>query len=384
MAYFPHLPSTPTRPLLCMAAAARRVQVGGLLCKGGAASPNFDMASLAPMLKDALADGAEGLAAALDGLLGGVLGSPDLLEVGGLAWCGGGWRDGWMGVGLQLRNPCQCQRGRRALLGTPWLHVSSQSPLDPFPTALPPPVILQNLVGGIKNGTLGWGSALDELLASLLASPAGNSVADGVSDLLNQLADWLNTPVGGGGGGGGGSGGDDDKPAGGDADKPAGDDKEPSGDVLGLGSLVEDILGAIGLGGQGIGNDGGIADGLNGIVDTITGLIGGLTGGAAGNPSGAAPGDLLNQLVATLTGGADSPLAGVDLTNLLPVLSAVVKDDAARAQLPALIGLLTNKGGQPDLAALGPVLAAITKDPEASKQLPTLLDLVSKLGINLG
>jgi len=73
------------------------------------------------------------------------------------------------------------------------------------------------------------------------------------------------------------------------------------------------------------------------------------------------------------------------LANLLPVLSAVVKDDAARAQLPDLVALLTSKGGQqPDLAALGPVLAAITKDPEAAKQLPTLLDLVSKLGINLG
>jgi hypothetical protein len=237
-------------------------------------------------------------------------------------------------------------------------------------------MLLQNLVGGITNGTLDWSSALDELLAAMLASPAGNTVADGLGDLLNQLGDWLNTtPVGGGG--------DGDKPAGGNTDKPAGGGKEPAGDVLGLGSLVNDILGALGLGGEGGGADGSIAEGQDGIVNTITGLIGGLTGGAAGNPSGAAPGDLLNQLVATLTGGADSPLAGVDLTNLLPVLSAVIKDDAARAQLPALIGLLT-QGGQPDLAALGPVLAAITKDPEAAKQLPTLLDLISKLGINMG
>ena len=59
-----------------------------MLCKDGAASPDFNIASLAPMIKDALANGAEGLVAALDGLLGGMLGSPDLLEVGGLAWWG--------------------------------------------------------------------------------------------------------------------------------------------------------------------------------------------------------------------------------------------------------------------------------------------------------
>lgn len=55
-------------------------------------------------------------------------------------------------------------------------------------------------MAGLANGSLTdgeqLGAALDQLLTTLLTSPAGNQVAGWLSDLLDKASTWLHTPIG--------------------------------------------------------------------------------------------------------------------------------------------------------------------------------------------
>lgn len=329
-------------------------QLAARLCDGSAASSSLSLGDLAPALEEAFKGGVAGLAAQADSLLG---------------------TDGAL-AGL----------ARAAANGT----LSSPQQLGP---------------------------ALDGALEKLLTSPAGDTAAGWVSDALSELAAWLDTPIGGGGG----SGDNEAKPepepeaepeAGASGPASGGEDTEEEeeeqggggdsgfgdfGDVLG--GLVKDLIGSVsdaagGLFGLGQSGEGGSEEGAGGgdAADNPLAAVGGIVqslvdafdGGEDG--SSATPGDLLNQLVGAVGGAlgknTTAALQDVDITALVPVLTAVLRDPAARGELPALVSSLVG-GGSPSMQDLGPIISAVLNDKEAAKAIPSLLALMNGLGVPL-
>lgn len=337
-------------------------QLAGRLCDGSAASSSLSLASLAPMLEEAFKGGVAGLAVQADALLG---------------------TDGALS-----------ELARAAANGT----VSSPQQLGP---------------------------ALDAALEKLLTSPAGDTAAGWVSDALSELSDWLNKPIGGGSGeaeakpeaeaeakpetgaSGPASGGDDENE---EESSGGGDDLGGLGDFGDiLGGLFSDLIGSVGdasdslfgLGGliQGSGGEDSGAKGtgegtddsdaaadnpLAAVGGIVQSLVDAFDGGEDG--SDATPGDLLNQLIGAVGGAlgknTTAALKDVDLTALIPVFTAVLRDPAARAELPALVGSLVG-GGTPSMQDLGPIISAVLSDPEAAKAIPSLLALMNGLGVPL-
>lgn len=187
--------------------------------------------------------------------------------------------------------------------------------------------VLADTARALTNGSITapeqLGPVVDRLLGGLLTGPQGDAAAGWLVGALGAVKQWLDTPLGGAKGATG-------------LSSNATEPKEGSsgmGADLGevVGSIVDSILG--GQDGQGTssgskaGSSG--AAGLGSILDS---LVASLTGG---NGSSTTPGDLLNQLVGVV-GGAQGKegLQGVDVTALLSVLGAVVKDPKSRSELP--------------------------------------------------
>lgn len=237
-------------------------------------------------------------------------------------------------------------------------------------------LLLQNLVGSILNGTMDWQSVLDDVLGTIITSPAGDTAASIVSDLLASLGDWLNAS-GAKPAEGAGNGGDDED----------GGNLPSTGDLGGfISNIVDNLSGALGdiFGGGSGGDSSGSSDpgsdgsnGSGGVLGMLDDLLASLTGSGS---DGRSPGDILNAIVASVTGGENSPVAGVDLAGLIPVLQAVLGDEAARTAIPGLIQSLTS-GEQLDMQAVGPLIAAVLKDKEAAAQIPNLLKLLQNLGL---
>ena len=206
-----------------------------------------------------------------------------------------------------------------------------------------PSAPLQHIMDSAANGTnIDWAT----VLSSLLTTPSGDAAAGALSELLSVVSTWLMTPV-----------------AAAPAPGPA-----SSEDIA---ALVDSIVAALTANSSSAGN-------IKALVDDLMSALG--VGGAS---SGADFGSVLNQLVDAVTGGSSSPLAGTDITGLIPVLQAIIADPTARGQLPALLESII-KGASPDLSSLGPLLSAITSSPAAAAQLPSLIGLLGKLKINIG
>ena len=263
-------------------------------------------------------------------------------------------------------------------------HLACAASPRPRPALTPPPAASppsQSLVAAIE-GDEPLGTALDDVLQSLLSNQDVQSGAAVLGDLLSQLGQWL--------------------------DKPLGDGSTASGSGLDLPGTIQDIIGAVGgglgggEGGEGEGGEGGdVAAGLTGsLADIVQQVLGSITGeggegggedGDGGDGGGTTPGDLINSIVGALTGGADSPLAGQDVSSLVPVLGAILQDPDAVASLPGLLsGVLGGGGGGEegdgqagglDLAGLGPILSAVTGNEQASAALPDVLGLLGSLGL---
>lgn len=266
-------------------------QTEAMLCMNGTANPDVDLSGMAASLEGLAGQGMEGIASLLASLLGGQNGTADLV---------------------------------------------------------------QTIIAGIQDpGSANFTTALDQLLSQVLSSPTTQDVASGIADLLTQLGNWLNTPLGGGG--------NDSSSGGGKGEQPD------------LGNVIQSIIGSIS------GAVGGNGSEAQGVADGIAGLISDLQSGNV------TPGDAVNSVVTALTGGENGPLAGTNITSLIPIISAVLKDPEALASLPNLItGLVGGGGGGGlDLAALSPLLSAILGDPAASASLPSLLGLLNGLGISL-
>lgn len=306
-------------------------KITGIICNGSQASPGFSLASLAPALQELVTAGSASNSAALASLEG-------VLE---------------------------------SLLG---------GQADD---------VLQGLVSGLLNGTLEVGTALDDLLSALLSSPAGDAAAGVIADLLTQLGEWLETPLFG------------NSSSPGSSNSTTNSTTDDWGAGGGGGQSLGDIVGEIVQAASGGAVGGAVGHAVSGVADFVQQLLGSLTGsggngtalgnGTAGNGTagGVTPEGILQQIVQGLTGGEDSPLAGVDLAGLLPILRAVIASPEARQALPGLLTSLTGGGGGGegagglDLAALGPLLQATTADPEATAALPNLLGLLGNLGIQL-
>lgn len=148
---------------------------------------------------------------------------------------------------------------------------------------------IQNLLGGLANGTLTdpdqFGPALDSVLSALLTSPTGNTVAGWLSDALTALQGWLGTPiepvsnVTAPATGGNATDGPREPGAG-----AGGDD--PLGTALGaIGSILGDVLG-------GLGDAVGLGDNASGALEGIQGLVGQVLGAVTGgNPNNTTPGE---------------------------------------------------------------------------------------------
>ena len=200
-------------------------------------------------------------------------------------------------------------------------------------------------------------------MAALLTSPAADTAAGVISDLLGKVADWLEAPLGGGGGTGNGTG------------TPGGE--APAG--LDLGGVISEIfnttsspVGQVRRGGapqrrrgsEGRGAEVGCGLGVwvcgghlwvrgawrtlrlveslashshkrrktlccvqaaTDALSTIEGLLAGLTNGST------SAGDVVNSIVQTLTGGEGSLLAGTDVTSFIPILQARAEQGQGRS-----------------------------------------------------
>lgn len=216
-------------------------------------------------------------------------------------------------------------------------HSPSQAHPPPSPSSP-----RQGLVQGLANGTVTspdqLSPALDQVLDGLLTSPAGNQLAGFLSDVLDKLGQFLNSPISVPIGGGGKK----------REDGGSGDLGQAVSDIISgiVGSLEQSggVLGSEAGKGDGPGGQGGIGGGagdvVSGIMGAVDSLLGAFTGGSLGGGDASrggnatTPGNLLNQLVGAVAGALGKDPQGVDITALLPVFEAVVADPNAHKELP--------------------------------------------------